>query len=1306
MKKIYILLLVLLSAGIACFGQNGWVPQNIGGPSVWVHARGLIGADSALVYNTNFADTTTANLGIIDAVPGAVIRTGNILWLRNSDATQWLQSGAGSLNIDTTNTILHEGDGSINDPLISYVRISQQAGNAIDTFPDGIYSPTFVQNGLISGGLVIWQTGLTYIVTPATYAIGGIIYNSPETEITLDNADPTNPRIDGFVVTTDQTAENLTGTPAADPQNPSYDPSTQLPLTFVLVTANMTEPVFCRDSIYYISDGQTWTSAPSNLTRINPTSTNNPFSVTQDIEFTLAQNNDQIRFTKSTTVDFTNYVVLTFKIRSKATWAPTSRISIRWFNGLTPLGIATSVGEGVFGFNTSITNAYQTIAISLTNFGTITNATNVLFTVVTQSGNTIGAYIDDIQLLGCDGTTIPFGGTFWQVGGNVQGVDLVGGTRDNFNTQIIANNTNHTQFQTGGTIWMQGTNPGISFQLGTFGSSDYFIRRIANVNTLNVAAAGTISNTIAGVSMYNISAANGSLWNSTSGTNQMQLNPTTGALRIHNYGDGTFTGTPTQFAAFDVNGNLIEVSPPATTITANNGTNIDGVNNVQLGGTLLENTTITTTANFHLIINSTTLPATNPAALLINNTGVGGRGLHVTTTTNSGIGIVSEATTGVGITAEATSGRALSATVTSGIGVEIEASTGSLINGFVIPATTNSTHSLAQFSRFTTGTAANNIGSSLDFAVETTNGTGQITNQFVTIWTDATHATRTSRFTLTGTNSAASNDIVSFNGNGSTTLHDYGDGTFTGTPTFTLQVDVDGNIIEGAVGAGTGDVLSTGTPVNNQVAVWTADPTIEGDPALTFTGGALTVGLAGTTLGQLVLSGNTAQTVTIRTLATAGNYTLTLPVDNGNAGEVLSTDGSGALSWIAAGAVGTVTNVTWTGGIVSIANPTTVPAFTIAGTSGGIPYFSSGSTWATSAALAANAIVLGGGAGTAPATTTTASGIVTWIGTPSSANLRSALTDETGTGAAYFQSGDLGTPSAGTISTGVTLGDVTMNVTGTDATGDVYYRSAGGILTRLAIGTSGQILRTSAGGLPEWATISGSGTMTSATITQPAAGITVTNSGVAQTTVATWTIALANDLAAVEGLATTGIVRRTGTSTWSAGTAVSLTTEVTGTLPATNGGTGFTGSTANGQLLIGNGTTWSRATIGGTAGQINITNGSGTITISHAFNPAVQTLTSGATINWNVANGGNAQLTLNNTGATLATPTNLVVGYTYTLRITQGAGGSRTITTWPTGTRWTGGVAPTLSTTAGQIDIISFYYDGSNFYGYSLLNMQ
>jgi hypothetical protein len=119
---------------------------------------------------------------------------------------------------------------------------------------------------------------------------------------------------------------------------------------------------------------------------------------------------------------------------------------------------------------------------------------------------------------------------------------------------------------------------------------------------------------------------------------------------------------------------------------------------------------------------------------------------------------------------------------------------------------------------------------------------------------------------------------------------------------------------------------------------------------------------------------------------------------------------------------GTVTSVGWTGGIVSVATATTTPAFTIAGTSGGVPYFSSASAWASSGVLAANALVIGGGAGVAPSTTTTGANVLTFLGTPSSANLAAAVTDETGTGSLVFATSPslttplLGTPTSGNLS--------------------------------------------------------------------------------------------------------------------------------------------------------------------------------------------------------------------------------------------------------------------------------------------------
>lgn len=138
-----------------------------------------------------------------------------------------------------------------------------------------------------------------------------------------------------------------------------------------------------------------------------------------------------------------------------------------------------------------------------------------------------------------------------------------------------------------------------------------------------------------------------------------------------------------------------------------------------------------------------------------------------------------------------------------------------------------------------------------------------------------------------------------------------------------------------------------------------------------------------------------------------------------------------------AGSSATVSSVaqSFTGGLISVGgSPVTTSgtlALTVAGTSGGVPYFSSGTTWATSAALAANALVIGGGAGAAPSTTTTATGALTFLGTPSSANFAALLTDETGTGLNVFAtSPTLTTPTiSGYLESPVALGTVTGTAT-------------------------------------------------------------------------------------------------------------------------------------------------------------------------------------------------------------------------------------------------------------------------------------
>jgi hypothetical protein len=162
---------------------------------------------------------------------------------------------------------------------------------------------------------------------------------------------------------------------------------------------------------------------------------------------------------------------------------------------------------------------------------------------------------------------------------------------------------------------------------------------------------------------------------------------------------------------------------------------------------------------------------------------------------------------------------------------------------------------------------------------------------------------------------------------------------------------------------------------------------------------------------------------------------------------------TGTVKLLASSAVtGTVTSVaqSFTGGIVSVAgSPITTTgtlALTVAGTSGGIPYFSSASTWATSAALAASSLVVGGGAGAAPATVTTGANVVTALGVA----VGSA-------GAFVVNGGALGTPSSGVISACTSTGQVLTNPTVTNYTETLQAVGTVGASSTLAL-TTGTVL--------------------------------------------------------------------------------------------------------------------------------------------------------------------------------------------------------------------------------------------------------
>ncbi len=162
------------------------------------------------------------------------------------------------------------------------------------------------------------------------------------------------------------------------------------------------------------------------------------------------------------------------------------------------------------------------------------------------------------------------------------------------------------------------------------------------------------------------------------------------------------------------------------------------------------------------------------------------------------------------------------------------------------------------------------------------------------------------------------------------------------------------------------------------------------------------------------------------TTGTAANVSGTVAIANGGTGQttqqaainalvgtqtanrVLRSDGTNmSLSQVALG-----TDVS---GTLPVANGGTGLT---SGTSGGVLYYAATGTLASSGALAANSLVIGGGAGVAPSTTTTGTGVVTALGV------------NTGTAGSFVVNGGaLGTPSSGTV-TNLT-GTASININGT-----------------------------------------------------------------------------------------------------------------------------------------------------------------------------------------------------------------------------------------------------------------------------------
>lgn len=253
----------------------------------------------------------------------------------------------------------------------------------------------------------------------------------------------------------------------------------------------------------------------------------------------------------------------------------------------------------------------------------------------------------------------------------------------------------------------------------------------------------------------------------------------TGQIQFPLYGLGTFLGSPSYILGIDSTGNIIEVGS-STLISANNGLAFSTATNIQWGGALVQNTTITGGA-FQTLFTSTR-SGTN-ITMFISNTGTGG-GLLVTSIGNTAIS--AQSSNSIGIQGQSN----------SNVGIQGSSLTGLAGQFFVDPASTNTAVTVLQIQRFSQGTATNNIGALIEYTIQASDGNGYASNQLISRWSTATAGARVSQFEIWGESASVLNQLLTVKGSGQLLFNTYGSGTFAGTVTKLLGVDSGGNVIE------------------------------------------------------------------------------------------------------------------------------------------------------------------------------------------------------------------------------------------------------------------------------------------------------------------------------------------------------------------------------------------------------------------------------------------------------------------------------------------------------------------------------
>ena len=271
------------------------------------------------------------------------------------------------------------------------------AGSGVTPPPTpGATASTF----LVSGGQVAWESTYTFRVSAASYYINGLPLTSAEATTTLGAADATLDRIDVITLDTAGAVVVVPGTASATPSEPSVDPAAALKLAIVLVThATSAPPALATITVYAENLGTpaewAWTASAGAIV-LNSATT--PHAGTITIEGTSVPAGVYAQGTTGAgAFDPTAYDHLRLFLRSKATWNNNRGLLVTLRAAGVLVGAAVQIRRsGTFGFDSTITTAYQQVAIPIPAFA-VPQGTLIDQVRLEDFGGAIGFFVDDIS---------------------------------------------------------------------------------------------------------------------------------------------------------------------------------------------------------------------------------------------------------------------------------------------------------------------------------------------------------------------------------------------------------------------------------------------------------------------------------------------------------------------------------------------------------------------------------------------------------------------------------------------------------------------------------------------------------------------------------------------------------------------------------------------------------------------------------------------------------------------------------------------------------------------------------------------